>query len=532
MKRIQIVLFAISEKHLNYTVSSLLRQKLKKENIRIIFVDTVNTEGVKNGYDELCTMFECEYIHASGGVSEGLSKAAAIMEDAPFVFCVSGTEYSENAIIAEAEKIDEGQSIVSIHPYIVVHLSSRLAEKLVEKTDDYLHEKLEEGFVRFDEHIASMHLSMDAYMFSSDFVKYVREFEASDEECLKRLLLRMLSCNEGFWFVSGEKATMYNAQQVENPDYTAMKEKWWYTSYLDRTLTPFINSLRDQGKLIEAIQYSLTSMILSRFRANYEEKNLGVLTGREEIEELYNATGRALGSIKNEVILRWCDDNRWDGRGQDKKVKFHRAMAFRILGFKAEQMGGSVDITNDKHYIYVSTPGENPTQVCRASQETIDVTVINYENGKLVIDAVFSAGDVLGSNYDLWAECAGQRIEVESSPVYPLIKCFGQTIAHRQPVRLSFDASVGTSLGFYFCIDDHIKHSLKLTFNAAFSRLVTDKKNAYWIFTKGRYLCCSESRTLLIKKISPVSHIGKEIKALFSIFVSGVSFSIGNTYKV
>ena len=174
-------------------------------------------------------------------------------------------------------------------------------------------------------------------------------------------------------------------------------------------------------------------------------------------------------------------------------------------------------MTSDGQCICVTTPGEASVPACRADDEELDITVVNYEDGRLVIDGVFSAGDILGDRYELWAECGERRIPVDKSAVYPLIKCFGETAARRHPVRLSFEAETGISMAFFYCTEDGIKHPLRLTFNSAFSRLVTGRDAAYWVFTKGKYLSCTGGRVLRVQKINTFTRIGKELKLLLSM---------------
>ena len=510
--KLTAVLLVCDEKALSQTVSDLISQDGILGGLDVIFTDIAHSETAKAEYSRISEKLPCKYISADtveGGLSETLGEISA-----PAFFVLrAGTVYTQGALDRAVTALESGGA-VSFRPRAVQHLASRMSKSLMENHQDYERFNPKSGYVDLSEYPQAAHTVIDAYVFSSALLEGVSVDMNIGDEALNKFTLTLLSKIKGYTRLGDDMCIVNTPLEFAAEAFSAKNESRWYIPSIENFFTPFLRELSDAGRLSDAVQYAASGLMMAKFFCNYEDKNTCVLAEKEDVARFFAVTGEALGYIKNEIYIRWCEDHRWTPGNKARKIYFNRALAFSLLRSKAQALGGTLDIKSDAEYISISTPDGDSTKVCRASDEIIDISVIDFENGRLYIDGTFSAADFIDrEDIKLFAEFSGGRTALEYYPVYPLFKCFGVTVAHKYSFYFSIPADVGTTCRFIYCVDGR-EHPIKLSFNEHFSRLVTDKPQAYWCFDKKRCLTCQKSRTLKVEKLTALGHVKRELKLL------------------
>lgn len=514
----QVIFLAYDEKNIVLSANSLCSQKKPVGfDVKVIYVDSVKSDISRSAYDSLAKKYSACYVEAQSGISECIKTGISAMSDDAFMFCRSGSVYSKGALRAICKAFSNGATAVTVHPVLVRHINTRLGRLFSTSSEDLLKHTLSGGDYTISEYPQIAHTALDAYAFSAgDFnlssVEYLMENE-TEHTVVFSLLSRICKVT----YIADEYCTLHQPLESALEAFPHQHEHWWYLDSVKNFYIPMLKKLSGESHLNEAVQYIAVHLLVYRIVCNYDEKNKEILS-HDESSELIDLIAEAFTYLDNKVILKWCDLHRWSGRGETRKVLFHRSFAMKLLNQKADMQGSELTLKDADNKVFLCEKNAEDLFLCEADEEILDVKVINYENNTLSFDATFSAADFIPHDeVELWCECGNDVYKINHCQVYPLLKCFGKTFTHTYNVKFDLPADNGLSFRFYYKLGNSV-HNLKLRFDFAFSRLVSDKPHSYWCFRKGSCLVCKDSRTVEVKKLSGFGHFTKEIAFIASMF--------------
>ncbi len=293
-------------------------------------------------------------------------------------------------------------------------------------------------------------------------------------------------------------------QEDEFMYYLPAHFKEWYTEETSEFLIPLLSELKDEsGRTPDFVQVAAMFHIAIRFLANLDNRNKRTMDD-EELEDFIKQIRNILLLIDDGVILN---------KNKYKILKYSPEAA---LMFERIKNDGDIDLsyTYFKRNVRVTF---NNVELLAVSTLRIGIHVMEYHNGKLIIDGSFR-GILPFEDYRLFACFNGLEYELENNDRYSLTKYFGISAYKKFTFHLALDLERErhSQRLFFFAIVNGERVNLGISFLHHWAKLTTSPKGAYWRFNE--YTAVYDNNTILITKANAQDTFKKEIRFLINTF--------------
>lgn len=416
-------------------------------------------------------------------------------------------------------------------------------------------------------------LVLQAYVIKRSLIGSLRFREELHEEAFIELLLQLLIKKEGsFFYYSGAQYEYTVPLENDEKNCDLAEKKWWYLDSARNFLLDFTKKMKkkySQG-IPGYLQRIIFYLICVKFKCNLQGEDRQMMR-QEETASFFQVCGEIFAELDTDLLYQ-C--------GPQPDVPLPRALRMVFLCMKAEQLGCEIKLSEHNNKVIcrmekrslsmasemermydpavepagmhvTDTASENVEmqkrisgtdiqEICVGdlSEESLDVRVINYREGRLGFDGFFTGADFLEEgSFELFGmiegdaegragdcakgragncmeSCAGTRVEMKPSPVYGLLKCFGTVYARKYGVHVEVPVAElsgqGRKLAFYLKYGESLNR-LKLVFSTMSSRLLTYSQKAYWRFDHDRYMLTRTGAYLNVSKSNALRTMKQEL---------------------
>ena len=489
---------------------SALQQCDGFDDVQLIVVDPHLSEDIRS----LCNgLSNASYVPAdSVEVTEAYNLGLDRAEGRYINFTLATSSYSANAYHG-AKKAFERYSVklVSMAPYMVdIEGTEWFYGGAFPPTED-------NPLVSLKFQNARIQLQAQAYFYDASLFGS-RRFDVSihDDAMVKMLLTFQLEERQ-YVSLSDVKYRYTVAMEDKFSPNQLQLHLWWYSDALKNFLIPFLTETKEKyGRIPAFVQKACYYLVYAKYDCNLNDRTKGVLHGRESVEEFTQLVGQMMALLDLSVIME---------RKITPSYVANRALRTYFVYLRSQALEQELHVLDSGSEIraVMTHKGGQPVEDLRnqsirlsnSNRELFRVRIINYANGVLDIEGNLGLADFLKTGqfraYALVSTDKGlQRVEAEYPPVYPLFKAFGYTLMRKIPTRFRIPVKNNETIQFFYEFDNCL-HLLRLAFDSSYSRLTTGNKYSYWIFRDNWMLSWAKGNTLMIRKISKLFHLKREL---------------------
>lgn len=290
--------------------------------------------------------------------------------------------------------------------------------------------------------------------------------------------------------------------------YIPSNYKEWYTDSFNNFLLPLINDSRKKfGNIPGFIQFYTIFAVSTRYLANMNNRNKRNMN-EEELQEFIDSSRKVLQYVDNGFVLN---------KDKFTSLTFSEEAAEMFYMIKHNGTFKDMPLANveGKDDVYLNCDN---IFVSRLTNQRVGMHVIDYRDGKLIIDGsfrrVFDIDDI-----EIYAVFNGKKYLLTDTDRYSLTKYFGISAYKKFTFHLELPLNPDAdkqSLSFY------AKYRmttipLNLSFLHHWSKFTLKPKGAYWRFNDYvAYL--DRNRTIIINKASAFDTLKRELKFLPAVF--------------
>lgn len=196
--------------------------------------------------------------------------------------------------------------------------------------------------------------------------------------------------------------------------YIPSHYKDWYKDSLCNFLMPLINAGKEKFSAVpEFIQFYSIFAISTRFLANMNNRNKRNMNS-EELAEFFDVAREVLKYVDNSYVL---NRNKYKSLGYSEEA----AEMFYMLKYNCSFKDMPLVNVEGKNEVYLNCDN---VFVARLTDQRVGMHVIDYRDGKLVIDGSFRRVFDL-DNIDLYVRFNDQKYCLTDTDRYSLTKYFG-----------------------------------------------------------------------------------------------------------
>ncbi len=360
-------------------------------------------------------------------------------------------------------------------------------------------EKEKNNLIDFPEKI---NFVLESYFLKKDLLENIQFDEKLffEDAKLKFLLEIFLRC-PFYKFIEHVELYYSNPRENDVSSNSLQYDIEWYNPSLEDFVLPFLENIQKEKKEIpNYIQSSILYYIYAKYKCNMNESDKMILS-KEEKEKFFDNTTKVLQYIDDKVIL--CNQYnipRW------------LAYQFTLKKNGKEHLKDNIEIEDD--IIYMINDNHQKYILGDMKEENASICAINYENAtkSLEIDFTVSMQEFLTrDDVQVLVRYGDQKIMAQKTQCYPLLKCFGVTMAKQIPCHVSVKiGNIEKKEKFSIFIEyKGMEYQLQLKFVKMQSRL-NESKHSYWKFNKSCYLSHTNNEFIITRK-KAFSGIPKEI---------------------
>lgn len=488
-----------------YTLSSIFKQKnFKASDFDVIVVDSSKNKSSKESTDSFSL---CKVIDAKDGITEADAcniamksavgqyitvcrcgdifsknyfdecfKAIRYCKAAPYVFapkyCINPIfrERKMHRLNKDRQKTENVINILEDPNLIVPQVCGTLYRTDVFKNYKFNSELKYEYFADF------------ALRVQLDYPKYVTADNAEFE-----------------YFMPDEDDPQY---------YIPSNYKDWYTDSFNKFLIPLIeDSKKKCGNVPEFIQFYTMFAVSTRYLANMNNRNKRNMN-EEELEEFIAASRNILQYVDNGFVLN---------KNKYKSLSFSEEAAEMFYMIKHNGTFKDMPLVNveGKKEVYLNCDN---IFVSRLTQQRVGMHVIDYRDGKLIIDGsfrrVFDLDDI-----EIYAVFNNEKYQLDNNDRYSLTKYFGisayKKFTFHLELPLNHEAEEQNLT--FFARYKLTTIPLNLSFLHHWSKFTLKPKGSYWRFND--YVAFLDNNlSIIIRKASALDTLKRELKFLPAVF--------------
>lgn len=360
-------------------------------------------------------------------------------------------------------------------------------------------------------------MAIFGYFFKASDIKNI-EFDLSiGEESLKKFILEALLKSPSISYSNKVWCKTLRALENDSVLFDGQYEMSYYTDSIRKFMIPFMEKLTEEkGEVPSFVQYAFCKLIFAKFANNYYENNKGILN-EEQVYEFYDAVCDALKLIDNTIYTAAAIRCKY----------INRSLWMKILKDKTQRAGEDYRIELDEEgNIQLAVEGKESAHISTLNSVALIINNINYNDGKLEIDAEFTGRDFIAAeDIELYAHYDGRKVKLEEYAIYPLLKCFGMSYSKKYNVHFFIPVTdTLDKISFTYMVDGS-EQALSLQFAKAFSRIRLRFGKAYWKFNRKKALECKNGVYLRVFNCSGIKRFFREISLLCSQLIHTKPFS-------
>lgn len=266
-------------------------------------------------------------------------------------------------------------------------------------------------------------------------------------------LTKLVERNGGY--ASLETVEIDTVQPLEYTTHnkTEMRNSEWYAelfSHIEKLITELGNT--------SYVQTVYSYLIKMAIWENMNSRNKGCLFG-EDVQDFFRNCTRYISMAEDSVIA---------GLPGTAHLNYYLATLKNGSGC------GSVAYRNNDIEVVC-----NDATYLKASELTAYVPLMEYKNGKLIIEALFAFPKELEREYSFYAQYGKDIIPFKKGSAYAQYKAFGEIIYCWNPIAVEIPIKNKGTISFY-CENDNGSSEIKgLFFPSSLGKLRW--KNSYWV---------------------------------------------------
>lgn len=285
--------------------------------------------------------------------------------------------------------------------------------------------------------------------------------------------------------------------------------KDWYTQSMEDFLLPLAKDSESRfGEAPLFVQFYLMFAVSARFLANMNNRNKRNMN-KEELKEFFTSAREVLGYVNNGYVLNKNKFKAYDFSEEAAEMFYMVKYGCTFGDMPLKTVEGCNEVYLNCGDVFVS----------RLTNQRVGMHIIDYRDGKLIIDGsfrqVFSLNDI-----EIYAVFNGKKYTLSNTDRYSLTKYFGISAYKKFTFHIEFplDAEAERQSVEFFARCGYTVIPLKLSFLHHWSKFTLSPNNSYWRFNK--YIARVDSaRTIVIEKSSAVKTLISELKFLPGVFL-------------
>lgn len=284
--------------------------------------------------------------------------------------------------------------------------------------------------------------------------------------------------------------------------------KDWYTPVFRTFLLPLLEQYKKSEKqqVPRIVQFFAMYQIQARFLSNLDNRNKKNMD-QKELAEFFTVTKDVLSYIDDDIILQ-------KDRSKILAYSLDASKMFLQLkyGLNKELPFNKVE-GNQELYLNF-----NNIHLVAMSSQRIEIHVMEYRNGKIMIDGSFR--ELFNSKeLELYAVFHHKKFLLEYNDRYSLTKYFGISAYKKFTFHIEFelDENLPEQSIAFFASYQNTTAPLQISYVGHWSKLTTSPKRSYWRFN--RYVCSQVEKELVIRKASWHNTLLRELSYLPYVFL-------------
>lgn len=454
---LSIVGYIDNEAHFEFFCNSVKNQSLSKENLELIFVDSL--------YSKDCEQL-ANTLKSEGYVVKYFKEIGISEENAYFFACkeINGiyanfsrtsSYFSKNSL---KPSLFKNNTLKSFKP---VFVNSNGKEGLYKACP----KKVLSKNINLLKNSYDFQLHLGAYLIPSECLKKITFKTELGVDTLYRFIIDVLACYKNFKLLNSNY--YYTHALEDNPGVAEIQHnKSWYSQSLTNFLIPTVKEFKNTNFVQNICFY----LLLSKYNCNLFNRNKGVLNSEEVM---------AFEKLTSE-FLQYIEDN---GSIFENRKLYNFTRSFNIYLTKLKyQLYNNYQVVIKDNCFYYSFRDKD-ILIGSLKDEKVIIELINYDNNNLIIDGVFCSDEFLeGKSFKAYAELNGQKYPLVRNNTYPENYSFGVPFYKKYRFSIFLPSINRGDIKFFLEYNDR-KIPMQISSAGAFCRINTIK-NSYWHYSK------------------------------------------------
>lgn len=487
------------------TLSSICQQKgFDSTKVEVLIIDTTEDSGSKDAIGNLSI---CKVISTTAVKNEAEACNLAV-ENAVgdyITLCRCGDTFSDTYFKQCINTFDEYENVpfVSVKRYCVHPIfKERKAYRLsVPKSDTNRPVNLEENPNFLCPEICGT-------LFKSDIFKKYKFNTKLKYEYFQDFMLRVQLDYPEHIHISNSEYMYLMPLEDDFLYYLPTNYKDWYQESMEEFLLPLAKTCLDKFDTIpEFIQFYFIFAISIRFLANMNNRNKRNMN-ESELADFFESARQVLKYVDNTYVL---NSNKYKSLGYSEEA----AEMFYMLKYNCVFDEMPLVNVEGKNEVYLNCDN---IFIARLTDQRVGMHVVDYRDGKLVIDGsfrrVFNLNDI-----ELYVKLNDQKFTLTDTDRYSLTKYFGISAYKKFTfhLELPLDPNKKVQTIQFFAKYRYSIIPLKLSFLHHWAKFTLSPVNSYWRFNK--YIAKLENaKKIVITHASAFDTIKSELKFLSGVF--------------
>lgn len=487
------------------TLSSICKQKgFDSTQIEVLIIDTTGTDSSRDAIGDLSI---CKVITTTAVKTEAeacnLAKGNAVGEY--ITFCRCGDVFSEEYFQKCLSAFSEFENV----PFIGVKrfccnpvFENKKANRLNRPADNR-----NKAISLVDEPYA-VNTEVCGTLFKADIIKKYTFNTELKYEYFQEFMLKIQMEYPEFIEVSGAEYDYFMPVEDDFLYFIPSNYIDWYKKSMEEFLIPLAeNSKKKFGSIPEFIQFYLMFAVSTRFLSNMNNRNKRNMN-TEELSDFFDSARKVLQYVDNNYVL---NKNKYKSFGYSEEA----AEMFYMLKYNCTFDEMPLVNVEGKNEVYLNCDN---VFVARLADQRVGMHIIDYRDGKLIIDGsfrrVFNLKDI-----ELYVKFNNQKFKLTDTDRYSLTKYFGISAYKKFTfhLELPLDPKKGRQTVEFFARYRYTVISLKYSFLHHWSKFTLTPGNAYWRFNQ--YIAHIENaKVIVIEKSSALNTLKSELKFLPGVF--------------
>lgn len=487
------------------TLSSICKQKgFDSTQIEVLIIDTTGTDSSKNAIGDLSI---CKVITTTAIKTEAeacnLAMDNAVGEYITFCRCgdIFSEEYFQKCLSAFLEF--ENVPFVSVRKFCC---NPVFENKKANRLNRVINNK-NTAICLVDEPY-SVNTEVCGTLFNADIIKKYKFNNDLKYEYFQDFMLKIQMDYPEFIEVAGAEYSYFMPVEDDFLYFVPSNYKDWYKESMEQFLIQLAENSREKfGFVPEFIQFYLMFAVSTRFLSNMNNRNKRNMNS-DELADFFASARKVLQYVDNNYVL---NKNKYKSLGYSEEA----AEMFYMLKYNCTFDEMPLVNVEGKNEVYLNCDN---VFVARLADQRVGMHVMDYRDGKLIIDGsfrrVFNLKDV-----ELFVKFNNQKFKLTDTDRYSLTKYFGISAYKKFTfhLELPLDPKKSKQTVEFFARYRYTVIPLKYSFLHHWSKFTLAPGNSYWRFNQ--YIAHIENaKAIVIRKASALNTLKSELKFLPGVF--------------